>query len=100
MKIFIQALDYNIWNVIVNGPHIPIHKSNNISTLKPELDWDEHDKGMAQLNAKAMNVLYCALDVNEFDRISTCVSAKEIQDILEVTNESTSQVKEPSFREE
>ena len=46
-----------------------------------------------------MNVLYCALDVNEFDRISTYVSVKAIWDILEVTYEGTSQVKEPSSRE-
>ena len=49
---------------------------------------------MAQLNAKVMNVLYCALDVNEFNRISTCMSAKKIWDRLEVTHEGTNQVKE------
>ena len=49
---------------------------------------------MAQLNAKAMNVLYCALDANEFNRISTCMSAKKIWDRLEVAHEGTSQVKE------
>ena len=41
-----------------------------------------------------MNVLYCALRVNEFNRISTCSSVKEIWDRLEVTNEGTTQVKE------
>ena len=49
---------------------------------------------MAQLNAKAMNVLYCALDANEFNHISTCSSTKEIWDRLEVTHEGTNQVKE------
>ena len=49
---------------------------------------------MAQLNAKPVIVLYCALDVNEFNRISTCTSAKEIWDRLEVTHEGTNQVKE------
>ena len=49
---------------------------------------------MAQLNAKAMNVLYYALDANEFNRISVCTSAKEIWDTLEVTHEGTNQVKE------
>ena len=48
----------------------------------------------AELNAKAMNLLYCALDPNEFNRISTCNSAKEIWDRLEVTHEGTNQVKE------
>ena len=94
MKIFIQALDYNMWSVIINGSHIPTHTMNNIVTLKHKIDWDEHDKRMAQLNAKAINVLYCALDVNEFNRISTCNSAKEIWNRLEVTHEATNQVKE------
>ena len=41
-----------------------------------------------------MNVLYCALDANEFNHISTCMSAKKIWDMLEVTHEGTNQVKE------
>ena len=51
-------------------------------------------KKMAQLNAKAINVLYYVLRVNEFNRISTCFSIKEIWDRLEVTYEGTNQVKE------
>ena len=94
MKIFIQASVYNMWSVIVNGLHIPTHTRNNLVTLKLEIDWDDHDKRMTQLNTKAINVLYCALNVNEFNRISTCNSAKEIWDRLEVTHEGISQVKE------
>ena len=41
-----------------------------------------------------MNLLYYALNVSEFNRISTCISAKEIWDRLEVTHEGTNQVKE------
>ena len=71
-----------------------MHTINNIVTLKSECDWDELDKRMAQLNAKAMNVLYCTLSVNEFSRISSCATTKEIWDRLEVTHEGTNQVKE------
>ena len=41
-----------------------------------------------------MNSLICALEINEFNRISCCQSAKEIWDKLEVTHEGTNQVKE------
>ena len=41
-----------------------------------------------------MNLLYCALSTSEFNRISTCTSAKEIWDKLEVTHEGINQVKE------
>ena len=38
MRIFIQALDYNIWSAIVNGPHVPTHTVKNIVILKSEKD--------------------------------------------------------------
>ena len=60
MKIFIQASDYNMWSVIINGPHNPTHIINNAVILKPETDWNDHDRRMAQLNEKAINVLYYA----------------------------------------
>ena len=90
----IQALDYDLWSVIINGPHTPTVVINGIPTPKLEKDWDDSDKKLVQLNAKAMNVLYCAPDANEFNRISTCSSAKKIWDRLEVTHEGTNQVKE------
>ena len=49
---------------------------------------------MAQLNANAINVLYYALYINEFNKISTCSFVKEIWDRLEVILEDTNQVKE------
>ncbi|XP_038988317.1 uncharacterized protein LOC103698532 isoform X2 [Phoenix dactylifera] len=94
MRIFIQAQDYDVWSIIINGPYIPTHIVDNIAIPKLEKDWDNNDKKRVQLNAKAMNVLYCALDTNEFNRISTYISAKEIWDRLEVTHEDTNQVKE------
>ena len=89
MKIVIQASDYNLWSIIVNGPHIPTHSINNLVTLKLENEWDDNDRRMAQLNAKAITVLYYALSVNEFNRVSSHSSGKEIWDRLEVTHEET-----------
>ena len=40
MHIFFQAHDYDLWSIIVNG----LHTNTN------------HDKKMAQQNAKAMNI--------------------------------------------
>lgn len=79
--------------VIVNSPRTPTKLINGEHTLKPEGGWDEINKKMAQLNVKAMNVLYCSLDANEFNRILTCNSTKEIWDGVEVTHEGTNQVK-------
>ncbi|KAH9705479.1 hypothetical protein KPL70_011888 [Citrus sinensis] len=46
------------------------------------------------LNSKAMNALFCALDKKEFHRVSSCESAQEIWNKLEVVYEGTNQVKE------
>ena len=93
MKIYIQAVNYHLWRAIVNGPQISLVRVNGIDIPKPEEDWDDNDMKMGELNAKTMNVLYCALDSNEFNRISTCTTAQEIWNKLEVTHEGTSQVK-------
>ena len=60
---------------------------------KLKKDWDEFDKNMAQLNAKAINIFYYFLDANEFNRISTCIFIKKWKK-LKITHEGTSQVKE------
>ena len=93
MRIFIQASEFKLWTIIINGPHTPSKLVNNVSIPKPKCEWDEYDERMAQLNGKAMNLLYCVLSISEFNRISTCASAKEIWDRLEVTHEGTNQVK-------
>jgi len=41
-----------------------------------------------------MNILYCVLDANEYNRICSCETAKQIWDKLVVTYEGRSQVKE------
>ena len=94
MKIYIQANDYACWNIIENGPIIPTKITENGEVTKPQKEWTIVDTKDVQNNAKAIHTLYCALDVNEFNRISGCETAKEIWDKLEVTHEGTSQVKE------
>ena len=78
MKIFIQALDYDLWKIITRWSHTPTIVVNGMTLPKLKKDKDEYDKRMAQLNTKAINVLYCFLDVHKFNRISTCKSAKKI----------------------
>ena len=90
IKIYIQAVDYHLQKVILKGPQILLIRVDGIDIPKPEEDWDDNDMKMEELNTKAMNVLYCALDSTEFNQISTCSTVKEIQDKLEVTQEKTS----------
>ncbi|GAV64923.1 UBN2 domain-containing protein, partial [Cephalotus follicularis] len=94
MTIFLQSLDYQLWHIIVNGPRIPTRTIEGVVSPKPENEYNDNDFRMLQLNSKAKHVLFCAIGPNEFNRISSCDSAKEMWDLLEVTYEGTNEVKE------
>ena len=93
MSIYIQLVDYKIWNVIVKGPLTPTKNIGDTLVEKSEHEYNDKDLEMLRLNVKAMNLLYYALELNEFNRISSYDSAKEIWDKLIVTYEGTNQVK-------
>ena len=61
--------------------------------LKPRADWSDDDKKKVGYNAKAKNIITCALCAEEFFRVSNCKSAKEMWDILQETHEGTTDVK-------
>ena len=58
MRVFLQALDYELWEIVCDGSFIP--RKNALSEL---------DKKTMSLNSKAMNALFCALDKKEFHRV-------------------------------
>ncbi|GAV74122.1 zf-CCHC domain-containing protein/DUF4219 domain-containing protein/UBN2 domain-containing protein, partial [Cephalotus follicularis] len=95
MTIFIQSLDYNLWDLIVDGPNLPtITLENGEVVSKPRNLYDDNDRKRVQINTKAKHIIICAINSNDFNRISSCVSAKEMWDRLEVTYKGTNQVKE------
>ncbi|GAV73377.1 zf-CCHC domain-containing protein/UBN2 domain-containing protein [Cephalotus follicularis] len=94
MAIFLQSLDYQLWHIIVNGLRMPTRMVEGVVSLKPENEFNDSDFRMLQLNSKATHVFFCAVGPNEFNRISSCDTAKEMWDLLEVTYEGTNQVKE------
>jgi hypothetical protein len=94
MTLYIKAQDYHVWRVIANGPHVPTKTVDGQKVPKLESEWNDNDVKLIELNCKGMSSLYCALDPNEFNRVSGYDSAKEIWDKLEITYEGTSQVKE------
>lgn len=59
----------------------------------PKEEWTDREWDEFNYNAKALNALYCAISLDEFKRVSTCTTAKEVWDIFEVTHEGTSAVK-------
>ena len=56
--------------------------------------WTNEEKKTATLDARAMNALYCAIDENEYNRISTCETAYQVWHSFEILHEGTTKVKE------
>ncbi|KAH9751667.1 Endonuclease [Citrus sinensis] len=83
MRIYLQALDYEIWEVVCDDLFIP--RKNALSEL---------DKKKMSLNSKAMNALFYALDKKEFHRVSNCSNAYEIWRKLEIVYEETTSEEE------
>ncbi|XP_052188099.1 uncharacterized protein LOC127798498 [Diospyros lotus] len=71
-----------------------IKKGVTLADMEKIDKWTAGERMSMETNAKAMNTLICALCPEEFNRISTCKTTKEIWDKLEVTHEGTNQVKE------
>ncbi|GAV70627.1 UBN2 domain-containing protein [Cephalotus follicularis] len=95
MTIFIQSLDYNLWDLIVDGLNLPtVTLENGDVVPKPRNIYDDNDRRRVQIDANAKHIIICAINSNDFNRISSCISAKEMWDRLEVTYEGTNQVKE------
>jgi len=93
MKIFIESIDRGIWNAIVNGPFIPMHVVDGVSTTKCFDELTDLKNKKMQYDCVAKNIITSALNLDEFFRVSQCSSAKEMWDILEVTHEGTTDVK-------
>ncbi|KAL4281389.1 hypothetical protein GQ457_03G010150 [Hibiscus cannabinus] len=94
MMIFLQSVDYMLWDVIEDGPTIPMKRVGELQVPKEGHEWSNQEKKQVQLNVKAMHILLCALGPEEFAKVSSCENAKEIWDKLEVVHEGTNEVKE------
>ncbi|GAV83195.1 DUF4219 domain-containing protein/UBN2 domain-containing protein [Cephalotus follicularis] len=88
MTILIQSLDYNLWDLIVDGPDFPTTTNENGEKVpKPRTRYNDEDRKRVQMNAKSKYIIICSINSNDFNRVSSCVSAKEIWDRLEGTNQ-------------
>ena len=84
MSIFMRSYNYEMWDVVLDAPYVPMTTRMGSEALEPKLqsEWSKTVVKKVQVNFKAINTLCCALNPTKFNRISTC------------THEGTSQVKE------
>ncbi|VFQ67579.1 unnamed protein product [Cuscuta campestris] len=94
MRIYIRSTNFQLWLVIKNGEEIPMKKVGEKLVPKTEDEFDAEDIKKVENYAKAINMLYCAVNPDDYRKISCCTTAKEMWDKLEVTYEGTDQVRE------
>jgi len=83
MMVHLKAMGKKIWNIVENG-----------FVVLDDKDLTSADEENILLNDQAMNVIYGALDIGEFNRIKNLGTAYEIWNKLMEIHEGTSTVKE------
>ncbi|XP_070034664.1 uncharacterized protein [Nicotiana tomentosiformis] len=100
METYTLSYDIKVWRVIKKGnlPIPPKKDANGQVILSSDpLDLDDYTDEQAAaitVNAKAKNLLYNTISGEEYEKRSSCKTAKEMWDKLEVTYEGTNKVKE------
>ncbi|VFQ76220.1 unnamed protein product [Cuscuta campestris] len=91
MRIYIQSTNFLLWRIIKNGEDVPMKKVRETNVPKTENEYDVQDIKKVENNAKAINIIYCAVNPDDYRKISYCSTAKEMWDKLEITYEGTDQ---------
>ena len=87
-----------VWKTILFGYTFPTKDVDGGKIRKTLDEYKEEESRKFQLNYRAIYILVCAMDRNEYNRMSQCKTAKEIWRILEITHEGTTQVKDSKVR--
>ena len=77
MSIYMRSCDYEMWEVVMDGPYVPTKTKEESEELEPKLrcEWTDVDTEKVQLNFKAMNTFVTSLTLakcgkqkfNDFD---------------------------------
>ncbi|XP_020208876.1 uncharacterized protein LOC109793815 [Cajanus cajan] len=79
-----------MWDVVEQGNYIALDQAGN---EKPKVQWTEEQKKRFMLNSKARNALMCALSEEEYTKVHSFRSAKQMWDTLALTYEGSLEVK-------
>nr|XP_016442420.1 PREDICTED: uncharacterized protein LOC107767838 [Nicotiana tabacum] len=100
METYTISYDIKVWRVI-KKENLPIPPNKDadgqVIILTDPLDLDDYTNEQAAaitITGKAKNLLYNAISGEEYEKISSCETTKEMWDKLEITYEETNKVKE------
>ncbi|XP_070032526.1 uncharacterized protein [Nicotiana tomentosiformis] len=94
MRDHIIGEDYELWDIVTDGPLATIKiNAEGVEVPKTRVDCTVEDLRKWEKNAKAKKWLVSGLSPDEYSRIQSCTTAKEIWDTSQVAHEGTPQVK-------
>ncbi|XP_070012743.1 uncharacterized protein [Nicotiana sylvestris] len=94
MHDFIMAEDSELWDIICDGPHVPMKKLEETGpmVLKDIKEYSDTDRKVKEKNYRAKKILVCGIRPDEYNRVSACDTVKEIWEALQTAHEGTTQV--------
>ena len=80
MSIYMRSCDYEKWDVVIDGPYVPMKTKKGSEEMEPKQksEWIDAEVKKVQINFKAINTLHCALNPMELKKKLTCKLVKEI----------------------
>ncbi|XP_070009892.1 uncharacterized protein [Nicotiana sylvestris] len=91
-----MAEDSELWEIICDGPHVPIKKLEETGPMVPKgrKEYSDIDRKAVEKNYRAKKILMCGIGPDEYNRVSVCDTAKEIYEDLQTAHEGTTHVKQ------
>ena len=90
MVAFFESCHIDMLDVVENGNNIPYYDNLN---EPPRGRWNDEQKQRHLLNSKAMNSTMCPLSEEEYTKVHSFKSTKEIWDTLIISYEGFTKVK-------
>ena len=82
MKQMIRGINEDAWTAVEIGWEEPTIVTGGEKKPKPKEDWSEAERNASKFNAKALSVIFGAVEAEQFQLIQGSTSAKEAWEIL------------------
>ena len=89
IRAFLQFLDEKVWQAVEIDQTKPTEAPTN---------WDDAKIKAENFNSRALNALFSAITNEEFKKISSTETSKEVWTILQTTYEGTKAIKDSKFQ--
>ncbi|KAL2347310.1 hypothetical protein Fmac_001310 [Flemingia macrophylla] len=88
---FYDACHIDMWEVVKEGDYIPLGQDGE---MIPKTVWTDEQKQRYLLNSKARKSIMCALTEDEYTKVHSFKSAKQMWDTLVFTYKGSTEVKQ------